>query len=107
MWVERKTPSSVALALTIIPAVLICAIFYLTDWLSESPTRVPPPYSTILPLFLAFTSALLAGMAYFTTRDEEPEWEPLLLFKLVEGIDIALVILSLLLAVLVALFYFL
>ena len=103
---ERKYPSLFTIFLMILPLVFIAITFTLTDYFSVNPTTYPPPFNSIVPLILLIIGIISAAVSYTTARDEEPEWGSQLPFKIVEGVDIASVILSMMFIVLIVTMYF-
>jgi len=101
---ERKRPSLISLIMVIIPPIIIYTVFYLTEGFSAQPNR-PQFHYSILPLILMVISIVISVMNFLLTRDEEPEWGSVFLFKLIEGLDIAYITMSVLIIVLVVLFY--
>lgn len=94
------------MALMFIPIAMIAATFILTDYFSVNPTTYPPPFNSIVPLVLLIMAIISAAVSYITAKDEEPEWGPQLPFKIVEAIDVAIIVLSIMLVVLLITFYF-
>ena len=91
---EKKFPGLLTLALMVVPVLMIIATFILTDYFSVNPTTYPPPFNSIVPLILLVIAIISAAVSYTTAKDEEPEWGPQLPFKIVEGIDIAIIAVS-------------
>lgn len=103
---ERTRPSIVLVILSLIPLALIFSVFHLTEFFSVKPS-LPPFYHALLPLFILAMSAIISVFSYFTARDEEPEWGPVLPFKVIEGVSISYIVTSIVLASLVVVMYFL
>ena len=103
---EKKFPGALTLTLMFVPVALIAATFILTDYFSVNPTTYPPPFNSIVPLILLVVAIISAAISYITAKDEEPEWGPQLPFKIVEAIDIAIIVLSIMLIVLLITIYF-
>jgi hypothetical protein len=103
--VETQLPSKILTALTLAPLLPLLATWVLTEGFSKSPT-LPPFFSKILPLILTLLSAVLAFFAYNAAKDEEPEWGESLVFKLVEGLALGFILLSIIFAAMVAVTYF-
>lgn len=103
--VKTRLPSRVLTTLSLAPLLPLLATWMLTEGFSENPT-LPPFYSKVLPLILTLISAVLAFFAYNVAKDEEPEWEEGLVFKLIEGLALGYIMLSAIFAAIVVAIYF-
>ena len=103
---EPSRPSILLITLSLLPIPLIISVFYLTDNFSLKP-HLPPLYHAIAPAFLLVFSIALSVFAFITAKDEEPEWGPVLPFKVIEGACLSYIVISAILLALVVLRYFL
>ena len=102
---EERMPSRELIALTIAPLIPLALIWTLTEGFSENPS-LPPILSTVLPLALSLISAVVALFAFNLAKDEEPEWGPVLPFKLIEGLTVVYIVLSLLFFAIIVFIHF-
>ena len=102
---ERRKPSTILIILSLIPPILIFSVFMLTDWFNVKP-RLPMMFYAILPLILMVISTLISALSYLTAKDEEPEWGTVLPYKIIEGVNLAYAVISVMLIALVVVMYF-
>ncbi len=103
---EGEKPSGVLLAMTAAPLILDAAIFLLTDGFSTHP-HFPHFLYMIVTIALAIIAVVVSIFAYLLARDEEPEWGDVLPFKVVEGVNLASLLVALLFAFLIIYMYYL
>ena len=105
MLEEPVRPSLTLIVLTIAPLPLLIATVLLTEGFSISPS-LPYTYSRVIPIVITIISMVIAIFAFNLARDEEPEWGPVLPFKVIEGVSIAYLIVGSLFAALIIMTYF-
>ncbi len=102
---EKVKPSTLLIVVTFIPLFLNAGIFIITEGFNITP-HSPPLVYTIGSLALAVMAILAAVIGYTMAKDEEPEWGSKLPFKVIQGVNIFSILLSVMLALLVVLVYF-
>jgi len=103
---EKTKPSTLLVVVTFIPLFLNAGIFVITEGFNVNPHSSPLLYA-IGSLILAAIAVLAAIIGLTMARDEEPEWGSKLPFKVIEGVNIFSILLSVMFALLVLLVYFL
>jgi len=106
MWDLSERPSGALIALTITPALLLLLVVFTTEGFNLTPS-LPFFFSRILPLILSVLAIITGVFTYNLARDEEPEWGEALIFKAVEGVAIAYIMVGIIFITLILYTYFL
>lgn len=103
---EKIKPSMLLYIVSLIPLFLNLGVFIITSGFNVNPET--PPFVYMFGSLVMTAIAIVAALIGFTmARDEEPEWGSKLAFKLIEGLNVFSVMLSIVFALLIILIYFL
>lgn len=102
---EKTRPSNALLILTFLPWVFFTAIFMITEGFNLRPSTPPYLYLFASPA-LAVIAIVVAVMGYLLAKDEEPEWGSRTIFKAIQAINLASILLAFLVLSLIVISYY-